>query len=261
MFGYILVGHIHQCSIEGKLYWLTFCWAIVILTGTIRSICNYQELALTPNSKSYEMWRKPPMTLNFDIYLYNWTNPSNFTEGQFQKPILQQVGPFRFKEKPEKYNIRWHSKNSTVSYQKRSRYYFDEEGSKASLDDEITALNVIALVSSVWRRGFSLAESVRNVFVNVFFSSTVGSSKGNVLAIYAAEGRIDGPDNLRRKIAHCEAGARITLRRLSKRFDWHGTRYVIIRGKVAGYSIRSIRMVLSGERVRYHSIKFIWSNK
>lgn len=105
-----------------------------------------QELALTPKSKSHDVWRKPPMDLNFDVYLFNWTNPCNFTTEQYQKPILQQVGPFRFKESPEKFNIRWHPKNSTVSYHKRSRYHFDEAGSKASLDDEITALNVIALV-------------------------------------------------------------------------------------------------------------------
>lgn len=87
------------------------------------------------------------MPMNFDVYLYNWTNPCNFTTTEFQKPILEEIGPFRFKEVPEKYNIRWHPRNSTVTYQKRSRYYFDAEGSKASLDDEITALNVIALVS------------------------------------------------------------------------------------------------------------------
>lgn len=113
----------------------------------IRTENALQELALTPRSKSYDVWKKPPMPLNFDIYLFNWTNPCNFTAGGYEKPILQQIGPFRFKELPEKFNIRWHTKNSTVSYQKRSRYYFDEEGSKASLDDEITALNVIALVS------------------------------------------------------------------------------------------------------------------
>lgn len=101
---------------------------------------------MEPQSRSYHVWKKSPMALNFDIYLYNWTNPCNFTTTDFRKPIVQEIGPFRFKEMPEKFNIRWHPKNSTVSYQKRSQYHFDSEGSRASLDTQITALNVVALV-------------------------------------------------------------------------------------------------------------------
>lgn len=92
------------------------------------------------------MWKKSPIPLNFDVYLFNWTNPCNFTIAEYQKPILQQLGPYRFKETSEKFNIRWNPRNSTVTYQKRSRYYFDPDGSNGTLDDEITALNVIALV-------------------------------------------------------------------------------------------------------------------
>lgn len=96
------------------------------------------------------MWRKPPLTLNFDIYLFNWTNPTNLTENNYEKPILEQIGPYRFREVGVKTKVYWHSKNSTISYRKRNTYYFDAEGSVGRLDDKITTLNIVAIVCSMY---------------------------------------------------------------------------------------------------------------
>lgn len=95
------------------------------------------------------MWKKPPIALNFDVYLYNWTNPSNLTDDDFVKPIVQQVGPYRFTEITEKSKIRWHPKNFTISYKRRSVYYFNPEESVGRLDDKITTINVVAMVRIV----------------------------------------------------------------------------------------------------------------
>lgn len=92
------------------------------------------------------MWKSPPIPMTLDIYLYNWTNPEEFLN--HTKPNVVQCGPYVFVEKPDKVNITWHPENSTVSYMKKSRFYFDEEKSKGSLDDVITSLNVVALVST-----------------------------------------------------------------------------------------------------------------
>lgn len=82
-----------------------------------------------------------------DIYLYNWTNPSSFSsEEPFPKPILQQIGPYRFLEKTDKVDVVWND-NRTVSFRKKSTYFFDAESSIGKLDDEITTLNIVALVS------------------------------------------------------------------------------------------------------------------
>lgn len=84
--------------------------------------------------------------MSIDIYLFNWTNPEEFLDHS-TKPILVQCGPYVFTEKPDKVNITWHPENSTVSYMKKSRFYFDETKSNGSLDDVITSLNVVPLVS------------------------------------------------------------------------------------------------------------------
>lgn len=86
------------------------------------------------------------MPLVFDVYLYNWTNPRNFTKDDFVKPIVEQIGPYRFREVTDKTHIRWHPRNSTISYRRKSTYYFDAEGSVGKLDDVITTVNVVALV-------------------------------------------------------------------------------------------------------------------
>ncbi len=86
--------------------------------------------------------------MHFDIYLFNWTNPSNFSgKEEFPKPILKQIGPYRFVERTDKEDIVWNA-NRTVSYRRKSTYYFDATNSKGKMDDVITTLNIVALVSS-----------------------------------------------------------------------------------------------------------------
>lgn len=83
----------------------------------------------------------------FDIYFFNWTNPSNFSSGEiFSKPILKEIGPYRFLEKTDKDNIVWNA-NQTVSFRKKSTFFFDAANSKGKMDDMITTLNIVALVS------------------------------------------------------------------------------------------------------------------
>lgn len=83
----------------------------------------------------------------FDIYLFNWTNPSNFSsEEVFPKPILEEIGPYRFIEKTDKEDIVWND-NQTVSFRKKSTFFFDASNSKGKMDDMITTLNIVALVS------------------------------------------------------------------------------------------------------------------
>lgn len=104
-------------------------------------------MKLAPESKSYESWKQPPFPLSLDIYMFNWTNPDDF-KNLSTKPKFQQLGPYRFTEKPDKVDITWNP-NSTITYRKLSLFFFDEDGSQGSLDDVITSVNVVALVSKI----------------------------------------------------------------------------------------------------------------
>lgn len=103
-----------------------------------------KEMHLTPKSRSYEAWKRPPIDLSLDIYMFNWTNPEDFKNHSI-KPHFVQLGPYRFTERPEKVNIQFNAANSTVSYRRLSMFHFDAAGSNGSLADIITTVNVVAL--------------------------------------------------------------------------------------------------------------------
>lgn len=88
------------------------------------------------------------MPTDFDVYFFNWTNPHDFTKDEFVKPILQEIGPYRFQKKSEKFQVKFHDNNSTVSYKEKDYFYFDEANSVGRLSDKITTLNYVALVSA-----------------------------------------------------------------------------------------------------------------
>jgi scavenger receptor class B, member 1 len=85
--------------------------------------------------------------LYLDVYFFNWTNSESFPSDP-KKPIMKEIGPYRFREIRDKKNITFNDHNSTVSYRSMSTFYFDEEGSNGRLDDVITQLNLVAVGAS-----------------------------------------------------------------------------------------------------------------
>ncbi|XP_052891788.1 protein peste isoform X1 [Anopheles moucheti] len=133
-----------------------------------------EELKLRPGSRSYDSWVSPPFPLAMDVYFFNWTNPEDITNHS-TKPILEELGPYRFIEHPTKVDIEWHDANATVSYRKKSLYYFDEEGSNGTLDDVISSINIVAVSaakrSKYWgylkQKGVSVGLHVYEQKINV----------------------------------------------------------------------------------------------
>ncbi|ALC39338.1 pes, partial [Drosophila busckii] len=138
-----------------------------------------KEMALSPTSPAFEGWKVSPLPLNFDVYLFNWTNPEDLYVGSKRKPHFVQLGPYRFREKPDKVDIVWHNQNASVSFRKKAYFYFDAEGSNGTLQDVVTSVNSIAHAGA--RR---LAEL--NSFFH-FFASTSLSSSQQVHVTHTAE--------------------------------------------------------------------------
>lgn len=87
------------------------------------------------------------MPLYLDVYFFNWTNPEEFLD-ETKKPIMNEVGPYRFREIRDKRNITFNDHNSTVSYRTFNTFHFDEDASNGTLDDVITQLNIVAVGAS-----------------------------------------------------------------------------------------------------------------
>ena len=59
-------------------------------------ICNlFQNAILVKGTDAYERWRKTPVALFFNVYLFNVTNPDEVQNGA--NPVVQEVGPYVYK--------------------------------------------------------------------------------------------------------------------------------------------------------------------
>lgn len=48
-------------------------------------------------SMAHDLWKKPPVEVLMNIYLYNITNKERFLKGQDNKLALEEIGPYVFK--------------------------------------------------------------------------------------------------------------------------------------------------------------------
>ncbi|KAG5318132.1 CRQ protein, partial [Pseudoatta argentina] len=119
---------------------ISFCF----LWPTVFHQILQKELALSPTSKSFEMWKDtsnlPPLFMK--VYFFNWTNPE---ELNIKKPDFNQVGPYYFREIRQKDHIQFNHENKTVSYFQRRIWYYDAERSNGSLSDIITNLDPVTV--------------------------------------------------------------------------------------------------------------------
>lgn len=61
---------------------------------------------------------------------------------------MQEIGPYFFDETKEKVNITWDSDNGTVTFYHLKKWWFNQEKSNGRLNDNVTSVNPIALVST-----------------------------------------------------------------------------------------------------------------
>ncbi|KAG6451937.1 protein peste isoform X2 [Manduca sexta] len=132
----------------GALLALTALATSLAWTSIFDSVLSLQ-LALTPNSRSYNSWLAPTVPIFFDIYMFNWTNADKFPE---EKPNFEELGPYRYLERRKHVNITYHPNNGTIGYRTVRSWVWDPSNN-ASLDDNITTLNVIA-ASAIYRARF-----------------------------------------------------------------------------------------------------------
>ena len=87
-----------------------------------------KQLRLWNGSLSFHYWQKPGVVRLTKVYIFNVTNTENFLQFN-EKPKLQEIGPFVYREDMEKVNIVFHN-NGTVSYQHKKILNFVPELSK-----------------------------------------------------------------------------------------------------------------------------------
>ncbi|ROT74120.1 scavenger receptor class B, croquemort type [Penaeus vannamei] len=117
---------------------LSAVMGIVMVSGGYQAMFDAimkSQMAVAEGSASYDMWRVPPMPLYLQVYFFNISNPDEFVKGA--KPILQEVGPFCYREYHEKKEIVFHPNNTVTFFQQRWWIWDAEMSGNHTVDDII----------------------------------------------------------------------------------------------------------------------------
>ncbi|XP_044764358.1 scavenger receptor class B member 1-like isoform X2 [Coccinella septempunctata] len=118
-----------------------------------------KNLRLWNGSISFQYWQKPGVIRLTKVYIFNVTNPDGFLQDG-DKPRLQEIGPFVYREEMEKVNIKFHD-NGTVSYQHKKILQFVPELS-VNKEQKITVPNIPLLTLAMHSNtlGFFLQKTI-----------------------------------------------------------------------------------------------------
>ncbi|VVC41561.1 Hypothetical protein CINCED_3A008854 [Cinara cedri] len=127
-----------------SVFGITFLFTGIIMADLWPQIFDNMmsnRLELKNNTQTYKYWQQIPVPLNMSVYLFNWTNPEA-TIKNGDKPILQQLGPYVFKEYRTKMNTTFNN-NDTITYMQLKSWKFDPILSNGSLSDPVTTINIV----------------------------------------------------------------------------------------------------------------------
>jgi hypothetical protein len=63
---------------------------------TVYDLCLLQKVMFTPGGETFELWRKPPVDLYLQVWLFNVTNKEAFMEGK-EKLRVKETGPYVYR--------------------------------------------------------------------------------------------------------------------------------------------------------------------
>ncbi|XP_075161987.1 scavenger receptor class B member debris buster isoform X1 [Haematobia irritans] len=117
-----------------------------------------KNLRLWNDTLSYHYWQRPGVIRLTKVYIYNVTNPDGFLSGE--KPKLQEVGPFVYREDMQKVNVKFHD-NFTVSYQHKKILEFVPELSIDKNTPIVTPnIPLLTLTSLSPKLGYVLSKTI-----------------------------------------------------------------------------------------------------
>lgn len=102
------------------------------------------KLLLVPGSNTLESFKSPPVPIFMQFWLFNVTNSEAVLEGAV--PVLQQVGPYTYEEKQQKYDLIFHDQEGSVTYLQNKTFYFREDLSEGHKEnDQVTTINAVMM--------------------------------------------------------------------------------------------------------------------
>ncbi|CAL8094378.1 unnamed protein product [Calicophoron daubneyi] len=101
------------------------------------------ETQLVNGSEVYQQWAKPTIPIYIEFYLFNLTNPASFLSGG--KPVVNQIGPYTYREQRSKVDIVENNTAGTLSYREIKQHFFEPTMSTGTESDVVTTVNLVYL--------------------------------------------------------------------------------------------------------------------
>lgn len=150
---------------------------VAMLAGGYQGILSSalrQQLVIKEGSKAYNLWKSTPVPLSLRLHVFNLTNPEEFQNGE--KPIVEEVGPYVWREYHEKQNVTFHP-NETVTYLQQRWWVWDQEASgNLSQDDVLITLNSIPVAAAYSMKDSYLLLLLDHAFTSVNESLTISAT-------------------------------------------------------------------------------------
>ncbi|CAL1675564.1 unnamed protein product [Lasius platythorax] len=149
----------------------TFFMMLIMYNFVFPAILKSQvksQIRLKKGDEIRDFWEKLPQPLDFNIYVFNVTNPFDIKTGA--KPIVQEVGPFHYDLYRDKENIVDREADDTVEYSLRQTWHFNPEKSVMSENAEIYMFHpiMIAVVLIIQRDKPSAMGVISKAFDSIF---------------------------------------------------------------------------------------------
>ncbi|XP_067163169.1 scavenger receptor class B member 1 [Apteryx mantelli] len=126
-----------------------------------------KNVRIDPSSIAFGMWKDIPVPFYFSVHFFEVMNPQEVLQGA--KPVVNQRGPYVYREFRYKTNITFHN-NDTVSFLEYRKLFFQPELSAGREDDYIVVPNILLMGAAV------MMENLPN-FVKLLVSGALAGLK------------------------------------------------------------------------------------
>nr|XP_003477701.1 lysosome membrane protein 2 [Cavia porcellus] len=120
------------------------------------------NVVLRNGTEVFHSWESPPLPVYTQFYFFNVTNPEEILRGE--RPLLEEVGPYTYREIRNKANIQFGDNGTTISAVSNKTYVFERNQSVGDPKvDLIRTLNIPALTAMEWTRNALLRDIIEAV--------------------------------------------------------------------------------------------------
>ncbi|XP_038615055.1 lysosome membrane protein 2 [Tachyglossus aculeatus] len=121
-----------------------------------------QDIVLKNGTEAFESWENPPSPVFMQFYFFNVTNPSEALRGE--TPEVEEVGPYTYRERRPRENIRFWDNGTKVSAINPKTYIFERDLSVGDpAVDLIRTINIPTVTAMQWAKNRFLKEIIEGI--------------------------------------------------------------------------------------------------